>query len=425
VRVIVFGLGRIGCATAAWLARRGHRVVGFDDAPAVEALPEALALEDGLAGAVAEGRAAGRLSFTSEAAAALGGAEALWVALEMPLGADGGPDADRIRARLDAVAGGLAPGTCVLVATPVPVGFTRALAAGWRGRGLRVACAPENLRLGAALAGLDDPAPLTVGIAETGDRDAFAALLAPGGRELDFVSPESAEMAKHARNAFLAGSVAFANEIARLAAAAGADVDAVERALRRDPRVGAAAYVRAGAPFSGGTLARDVRALAGDAARGSIEAPLLRAVLESNDVHERWLRARMAALLDLGGGARPVAAVLGLGYKPAAGAAGGSSAAALCAWLRDRQVGVRAHDPGSGGARPPEGVTVCATALDALQGADLAVVATEWPEYRALTADVFVSTMRRPRVVDAGGFLAALAGDTRLEYVSPGRRAGA
>ena len=81
---------------------------------------------------------------------------------------------------------------------------------------------------------------------------------------------------------------------------------------------------------------------------------------------------------------------------------------------------MRAHDP-SAGVVPP-GVTLCDDARGALRGADLAVVATEWPEYRALAADDFVAAMRRPRVVDAGGFLAALAGDPRLLYLSPGRR---
>jgi UDPglucose 6-dehydrogenase len=154
----------------------------------------------------------------------------------------------------------------------------------------------------------------------------------------------------------------------------------------------------------------------------SVDAPLLPAILGSNDAHERWLRGRVQALLG-DSGERPVAAVLGLSYKPAAGTRARSSAAALCAWLRERDVGVRAHDPASG-AEPglPAGVTLCDSARGALRGADLAVVATEWPEYRALAADDFVSAMRRPRVVDAGGFLAGLASDPRVLYLSPGRR---
>ena len=165
MRVTVLGLGHLGCVSAAWLARRGHQVIGFDDdAAAVTALRAGRppVAEPGLESALREGRAAGRLDFTTDAAAALDGADALWIALEMPLGKGDEADAAAVRARLDTIAPCLQPGTCVLVTTPVPVGFTRALARAWEGRGLRVACAPENLQLGSALASLDASTPMTI-----------------------------------------------------------------------------------------------------------------------------------------------------------------------------------------------------------------------------------------------------------------------
>ena len=131
MRVTVLGLGHLGCVSAAWLALRGHQVTGLDDdATTVAALRAGRppVAEPGLESALRDGRAAGGLEFTTDAAAALDGANALWIALDMPLGEGGEADADAVRARLEAIAPLLQPGVRVLVTTPVPVGFTRALA---------------------------------------------------------------------------------------------------------------------------------------------------------------------------------------------------------------------------------------------------------------------------------------------------------
>ena len=196
---------------------------------------------------------------------------------------------------------------------------------------------------------------MTVGLADVADRGAFVALLAPCGRTADFVGLESAELAKHALNAFLAASVALVNELARLCDAAGGDADAVERALRRDPRVG-----REGVSPGGRVLLRRHPG----AGRAGPDRPRRNAVggraAAAGDPRQATTRTSAGsaggsqALLG-DSGERPVAAVLGLSYKPAAGTRARSSAAALCAWLRERDVGVRAHDPASGPSRasPP------------------------------------------------------------------------
>jgi UDPglucose 6-dehydrogenase len=153
-----------------------------------------------------------------------------------------------------------------------------------------------------------------------------------------------------------------------------------------------------------------------------VATPLLRGVLASNDAHKGWVRERVRELTQ--GLAEPVVAVLGLTYRPGTDTLRRSASVELCAWFRERGMRVRAHDPAIR-ALPDElraSIALCATALEALDGADVAVIATEWPEFRALDAGDVVARMRTPRVVDQTWFLAEkLAADARIRYVAPGR----
>ena len=427
-RVAVYGLWHLGSVTAACEAAAGHQVIGLDPDPGVVAALEQGRPpldEPGLVEKLAAARAAGRLSFTTDPAAALSGADVLWVTFDTPVDAEDRADAGFVRARLERVGPAVAPGTLVLVSSQVPVGFTRALEESWAGRGLSFACSPENLRLGHAIEAFERPERVVVAVRRDEDRARIEPLFTPFTSRIEWMGVESAEMSKHAVNAFLATSVTFINELARLCEALGADAKEVERALRTEPRIGARAYVSPGAAFAGGTLARDLRYLAGYGRQSGVDTALVAGVLASNESHKRWLRERVATLLPEG--AAGVAAVLGLTYKPGTSTLRRSSALELCAWLHGRGVDVHAHDP-MVTELPAEARRVArlfGSAREALQGADVAILATEWPAYRELRAADFLESMRRPAVVDPGWFLAAaLLADPRITYVAPGRPAG-
>jgi UDPglucose 6-dehydrogenase len=427
MRVAVYGLGHLGSVTAACAAAAGHHVTGLDPEPGVLAALEQGRPpldEPGLALKLAAGRAAGRLSFASDPADALAKADVLWVTFDTPVDATDRADADFVRARLERLRPALAPGTLVLVSSQVPVGFTRALEESWSGRRASFACAPENLRLGRAIEDFERPERVVVGVRREEDRARIERLFAPFASRIEWMGVESAEMSKHAVNAFLATSVTFINELARLCEPLGADAKEVERALRTEPRIGARAYVSPGAAFAGGTLARDLRYLAGYGRDRGVDTSLVAGVLASNESHHRWLRERVAGLVPEGAGG--VAAVLGLAYKPGTSSLRRSSALELCAWLHARGVDVHAHDP-MVRALPEEERRVArlfGSAREALRGADVAILATEWPAYRELRAADFVESMRRPTVVDPGWFLAGtLAADPRITYVASGRPA--
>src|ERR1700694_3053363 len=211
MKTVVYGLWHLGCVTAACLAHAGNEVVGLE---ADEDVVRNLAAgrppleEPGLVERIGAGLKGGRLSFTTDAASALRGAQVLWVAFDTPVNERDEADVAWVRGRLEAIADVIPRGTLMLVSSQVPVGFTAALEREWRPRGLRYAYSPENLRLGQALQSFDRPDRIVVGVEGDADRELLAALLGPFSTRILWMSIESAEMTKHALNAFLATSVA-------------------------------------------------------------------------------------------------------------------------------------------------------------------------------------------------------------------------
>lgn len=422
MRVTVYGLWHLGSVTAACLAEGGHDVVGLD--PGATTIANLCANkppvdEPGLAALIAEQRKAGRLRFTTDALEAIPHADVVWVCFDTPVDANDTADVAWVRARLDEIAPHLTPGALVLISSQVPVGFGVQLTADWKARGVRVACSPENLRLGQALDCFRKPDRIVLGCDER-DRPRLTELLSPFGGERVWMSVASAEMTKHAVNAFLATSVAFINELARICEVVGADAKEVERGLKTEQRIGPRAYLSPGAAFAGGTLARDIGFLLELAQKNDRPAHLFRGVRESNECQKNWLREQLAKLP-----AGATVAVLGLTYKPGTDTLRRSGSVELCKWLLARGVKVRAHDPAvKGQSEELGGVELADTAEAALTGADVGVLATPWPEYRTLTPAQLRRAMKRPRVIDPTHFLAAgLANDPTIAYVAAGRAA--
>ncbi len=435
MKVCVIGLWHLGTVTAACLAGAGHQVVGLDFDPDVVARLSAgqpPLFEPGLRELVAQGLAAGRLRFSLDPAEALAGASVAWLADDTPVDDDDRADVDYVLARAARVFPHLAPGALVLVSSQVPAGTTRRLeqacaqaraAAGAPGE-VTFGYSPENLRLGKALAVFTQPDRVVVGLRHPADQERVAELLRPFTQHIEWMSVESAEMTKHALNAFLALSVAFINEIAGLCEQVGADAKEVERGLKTEARIGPRAYLAPGAAFAGGTLARDVVFLSALGAAHDQPTHLLRAVLASNDTHQAWPRRALAA--RLGSLAGRTVAMWGLTYKPGTDTLRRSSALALAQWLAEQGARVQAHDPAVRALPPdlPAAIRLCPTPAAALAGAEAVVVATEWPDYRAVTADQVVGAMARPLVVDANRFLASsLGADPRVQYYAVGKAA--
>jgi UDPglucose 6-dehydrogenase len=416
--------------TAACVAASGIATVGVDtDAEVVAGLNrgEPPLVEPQLPELTGDGLRAGMLAFTTNLTA-LAAADVVWVCYDTPVDEHDRADVGSVTAGVEAIFPYLRDGAIVLVSSQLPVGsvaaLERAVAKAVKGRTLDFACSPENLRLGRAIDSFRNPGRIVVGVRTERARAVLSELLGRFCANLIFTSVESAEMTKHALNAWLASSIALTNELAVICERVGADAAEVESGLRGDPRVGAHAYVRAGAAFAGGTLARDVRFLSQLAEQHHVKTPVIASVLASNEAHGVWsidrLRERLGPL-----DGRSVA-VLGLSYKPGTDAIRRSAALQLVRDLVAAHCAVRAFDPAVRRVPPDIGgdLVLAQDVRQAMHGADAVVIATEWPQFRSLTAEDFTSSMSGNLILDPGRFLSpAIAADPRLTLLSVGRAA--
>jgi UDPglucose 6-dehydrogenase len=253
-----------------------------------------------------------------------------------------------------------------------------------------------------------------VGLGDATDPARVERILGRLSSSFVWMSLESAEMTKHAINSFLATSAVFANELGRICERVGADMREVERGLRSESRIGPRAYVAAGPPVAGGTLIRDVTFLTRLADRHGVAGPLIRAIRESNELHAGWAREQVMQAIrhvDL-----PCVAILGLTYKPGTDTLRRASALSLANQLTREGVRVQTFDPAVRDSSELAMLAPARTAAEALDGADAAVIATPWEEFRGLSADEFATRMRHPVVIDQAGFLPTLEQDRRLFY---------
>jgi UDPglucose 6-dehydrogenase len=421
MKVAVAGLWHLGCVTAASCAKH-FDVSALDfDAANFAALREGKPpiFEPGLAELTQDGLHSGKLKFTADAKAACGEADVVWVTYDTPVNDDDVPDAEFVLAQIRQLLPVAKTDALFLISSQMPAGTCRKLETEFPGR--RFAYSPENLRLGGALKVFNEPERIVAGCRTEKDRALLAELFRPFCSNVIWMSPESAEMTKHALNSFLALSVTFANEIARLCELTGADAKEVEAGLKSDARIGPRAYLGPGAAFAGGTLARDVVALTQLAASRNEPIALIPAIKQSNDRHKAWALTR---LQDELGALRGVAvAVLGLTYKAGTDTLRRSQAVELCERLLAEGCEVRAFDPAV--KQLPASLALATMSPDprsALAGADAAVICTEWPEFKTLPWAELIAAMRRPLIFDANRFVKSSLPETPgLRYFSVGK----
>lgn len=429
MKVCVQGLWHLGSVTAACLASVGHDVVGLDaDQATVEGLTHGRAplFEPRLDQLLRAGIADKRLRFSAYSAAALAGAEILWVAFDTPVDDDDQADVEFVCNEIKAVLPLLDEGTVVLVSSQMPVGSIRKLEEFAHltlpSKRLSFACSPENLRLGNAINVFLQPDRIVVGLRDTESRTTLERLLLPITDKIEWMSIESAEMTKHAINSFLATSVTFANEIAAICELVGADAKEVERGLKTEARIGPKAYLSPGGPFAGGTLARDIEFL-GDASRAmNLVTPLLSSVQLSNDEHKNWVRRKLLEQFgELGG---VTVALWGLTYKPSTDTLRRSLAVELCDWLLEQGAAVHVHDPAVQNLpeRWSDMVISHRLALDALIEANVLVVGTEWPEFREEATKILTIAKPYLVVIDANRYLQASVVSAGLKYIAVGTK---
>ena len=425
MNVAVIGLWHLGCVTAACLAKAGHHVTAYDpDIELIRMLREGKApiFEPGLEGLLTQDT----LKFTSDLHD-LRQSSIVWVTHDTPVNDDDKADVAYVTQEVVQLFPYLQDKALVLISSQMPIGTTRHIAElcreKWVDKQITFACSPENLRLGKAIEVFTQPDRVIVGLESEADKERVQELLQPLTDNIIWMTIESAEMTKHAINAFLATSVVFINEIAALCEYTGADAHEGERGLKSESRIGPAAYLRPGGAIGGGTLLRDVHYLIDIGKQKEFPTLLYSSLVQSNDVHKQWVCRRL--LHVLGTLADKKVAILGLTYKVGTDTLRRSTAVEICTWLQQQGVTVLAYDPNIQVLPESLGFIQLKSTLDeTLEMADAVILATEYPEFKNLNADYLSQRMPNPMIFDASGFLAKnLSADERISYYSVGRKA--
>lgn len=428
MKIAVLGMWHLGSVTAACLAHKAFDVIAFDEDQQTIADLQHIkppVFEPNLNDYIGEGLNNGKLSFTANPQD-LEQADLIWVAYDTPVDDNDQADVALVMSKLERLFPHIKANSIVLISSQLPQGSTAKLQAMYQQKyannGVCFAYSPENLRLGKAIDVFTNPDRIVVGLDDASKKPSLEMVLTALTDNIVWMSVASAEMTKHAINAFLATSVVFANELARLCEQVGADAREVERGLKSEERIGPKAYLRAGNAFAGGTLARDVNYLIAMGKQTQQDTELFSAVLQSNLKHREWAQQKLLQIFpEL---TNKQIAILGLTYKPGTDTLRRSTAIEICHWLKDQGAKITAYDPAIKQlpAELNQFIELKMSPQDAMQQAAAVIVLTEWPEFKSLAAQDFINSLINPIVIDSGAFLAkSLDHQDSIQYVTVGR----
>jgi UDPglucose 6-dehydrogenase len=411
MRIAMIGSGYVGLVSGACFAQFGHDVICVDkEAGKIARLckGEMPIYEPGLDKLVVDNMKAGRLTFDTSLAKAVGNADAVFIAVGTPTRrGDGHADLTYVYAAAAEIAEALRGYAVVVTKSTVPVGTGREVARIIRearpAAEFDVASNPEFLREGAAIEDFMKPDRVVIGVETQRARDVMAGIYRPLNliqTPMVFTNIETAEVTKYAGNAFLATKITFINEIADLCEKVGADVHDVARGIGLDGRIGRK-FLHPGPGFGGSCFPKDTLALAYTAREVDAPQTIVEQVIEVNNARKKRMAQKVIDFCD-GSVAGLTIGVLGLTFKPNTDDMRDAPSLDIVPTLQAAGARVVAFDPeGMGEAgRMLQGLTFAKTAYEAATGADVLVVITEWHEFRGLDPRRLKEAMRKPRVVD-------------------------
>jgi UDPglucose 6-dehydrogenase len=403
-KIAVFGAGYVGLVTGACFADLGHEVVLRDIVEEkIDALKQGRVpiYEPGLDQVLA--RAGDRLRFTTDVREAVTAADFLFICVGTPATYSGDADLSAVWTVIDE----LPPDATVTVVmkSTVPVGTGAKVRASLDARGMQnvgYVSNPEFTAEGTAIKDFMEPDRVVIGAFDDADGEAVEELHAGIDAPVVRTDVASAEMVKLASNAFLATRISFVNEIANVCELVGADVTEVARGMGLDHRLGPH-FLHAGIGYGGSCFPKDVSALKQLAGNSGYHFQLLSAVIEVNELQKRRVIAKLHRHLGALRGRR--VALLGLAFKPGTDDTREASSLVLSSRLLAEGAVVRAWDPIADASRFPQGIEIAGSVLEAVTGADAAVIVTEWPELRDLASDEVRHAMANPLIVDGRNLL--------------------
>ena len=411
MKIAMIGTGYVGLVSGVCFSDFGHDVVCVDKDPSKIKMLEAGKVpiyEPGLDELMAKNVAAGRLSFSGDLAAAVDGAEAIFIAVGTPTRrGDGHADLTFVMAAAEEIAHAMTGYAVVVTKSTVPLGTNRqvkqTIAKANPKAEFDVASNPEFLREGAAIDDFMHPDRVVVGVQNERASDLMAEIYRPLYlRDFPIMTTdlESAEMIKYAANAFLATKITFINEIAALCERTGADVKMVSKGIGMDGRIGNK-FLHAGPGYGGSCFPKDTQALARIGQDHSMPMQITEAVIKVNEEVKRRMIDKIVDLCD-GGVNGKVIAILGVTFKPNTDDMRDAPSLTIVPALVGAGAKVRVVDPQ--GFREGEellpGVNWVDDAYKAAQNADAVVILTEWNEFRALDLKRMAKRMATPVMAD-------------------------
>jgi len=411
MHVAMIGTGYVGLVSGACFSEFGVNVVCVDnDVAKIDRLNngEIPIFEPGLDGLVAGNAKAGRLSFTTDLAAAVGGADAVFIAVGTPTRrGDGHADLSYVYAAAREIAAALNGYTVVVNKSTVPVGtgdeVDRIIREARPDADFDVVSNPEFLREGSAINDFMRPDRVVIGTASERARQVMRQLYRPLfliETPMVFTSRTTSELIKYAANTFLATKITFINEIADLCEAVGADVQDVAKGIGLDGRIGGK-FLHAGPGYGGSCFPKDTLALVHTAQDVGSPLRIVETVVDINAKRKKAMAGRVIAACG-GSLTGKTVAVLGVTFKPNTDDMRDAPSLDIVPALRAAGANIRAYDPeGMKEAQPLiEDVVWCDDAYATLPGADVVVIITEWNEFRLLDLKRIKSLMRAPVMVD-------------------------
>ena len=401
----IFGAGWVGLVTGACFADLGHEVTVRDVVPEkIDRLRggEVPFFEPGLSELLE--RNADRLTFTLDATEAATAAEVVFVCVDTPPTYSGDADLSRVWTVIDELPE-LERRTILVMKSTVPVGTGEKVRAALEARGLShigYVSNPEFLAEGGAVEDFMHPDRVVIGAFADSDGERVAALYDELETSVVRADVASAEMIKLAANAFLATRISFINEIANVCEVTGADVVKVAEGVGLDHRLGPH-FLRAGVGFGGSCFPKDTNALKQLASNSGYHFQLLSAVIEVNELQKRRVINKLQKYLGRLRGKR--IALLGLAFKPNTDDMREAPSVVLASRLLAEGAEVRAYDPVAKPGDLVRGVSLCDSVLEAVSGADAAVIVTDWEEFRSLASVEVREAMRRPLIIDGRNLL--------------------
>lgn len=417
MHITIFGSGYVGLVTGACMAEMGNHVVCVDiDEDKINRLNagDVPIYEPGLADYLQRNRDAGRLEFTTDVARGVNHGLFQFVAVGTPPDEDGSADLKHVLAVARSIGEHMTDYRIVVDKSTVPVGTADMVGTAIQeeltkrdvAHEFDVVSNPEFLKEGAAINDFMKPDRIIVGTDNPRTTELLRALYEPFNRSHDrmiTMDVRSAELTKYASNAMLATKISFMNELANIAERVGADIENVRVGMGSDPRIGYH-FIYPGAGYGGSCFPKDVRALAKSAATDGYTATLMEAVEEVNFRQKDRLFEKISAYY--GGNLRgKTIALWGLSFKPKTDDMREASSRVLMESLWEAGANVRAYDPEAMNETrrlypKAEGLTLCESTQDALEGADALAILTEWQEFRSPDFNLIKQLLKDPVIFD-------------------------